>query len=722
MHQLFLFVLMNGLVFAGAGLIVRFGLRLGDRLAIALGAAVVGWVAIVVGLETLGLFGLIRLGPAMGLAAVVFGFGMLCYWVGRSAPADWGAPPDLSPRAPNGPSATGRAARVAAWLAIALAAWAIIDVLVVGLCSPVLVVSDAPIYHLFFAVRWWQAGTIEMVPTPFGESAAPYFPASGDVWFTWLILPWRDETVAKVGQWPFLVVGMVAVFALAREFMPTAASALAAALWSTASPPLFHSRWADVDLAMAAWYLVSVWFLVRCTRRRNEVDLALAALAAGASLGTKYVAMLFVAALVVWGAVVAWQGPNRLRRLVLLAAGVAAPSGYWFLRNWWTTGNPLYPLHLELFGVPVLRGWYSRESLLSSRYHFPTDQLGVLAELVLRGINMLLSPLWLAGLAAAALDAARGKRLPAVLACLVVLHVALFWWINPYQTQERFLFAAFGMWAVLAVLVIQRWSWLYPLLTAGIAVHLVVWPSDLLALVLPNGVRFAMQPLPAPMAIEGMDFMKPLVVGRVVLLLAIGGAILAMALPTGGRRRPVALTLAGVVLAAGLAFRVRQSFIAPVALRFYPVWREGGFLDGWLRLESASTAGGRVAYAGTNLPYYLFGIGLRNDVRYVNITADTGFRMHDYHRRFAERGEGLAANSTPDWDRREPDESAWLRNLRERRINLLFIGLTNRAGGLHNIHDGDGFPIERTWADRRPDVFRLLHADRATRVYAVAFR
>jgi hypothetical protein len=592
----------------------------------------------------------------------------------------------------------------------------------------VLVVSDAPIYHLFFAVRWWQAGAIEFVPTPFGESAAPYFPANADVWFTWLILPWRDETAAKVGQWPFLVVGMFAVFAVAREFMSAPASALAAALWGTASPPFIHSHWADVDLAMAAWYLLSVWFLVRCTRRRNEVDLVLAALAAGASLGTKYVAMLFVFALVVWGCMLAWQGPNRLRRLLLFAGSLAAPSGFWFLRNWWATGNPLYPLHLELLGVPILRGWYVRESLLSSHYHFPTDQIGVLAQLVLRGVDPLLSPLWLAGLVAAALEAARGRRLPAVLAGLVVLHVALFWWVNPYQTQERFLFAALGMWAVLAALVVHRWMWLYPLAVVGIGVHLVMSPAWLMRLFArwsafgSTAQQSEVPTAPAPLAIDAMDLTGPVVVGRLVWLAAIAAAIGATAWWAAGKRRQVAWAVAGVVLAAGLAFRVRQSSIGPVALRFYPDWREGNFLGGWLRLESASAVGARVAYAGTNLPYYLFGIGLRNDVRYVNITADPNFRMHDYHRRFVERGEGLAANATPDWDRREPDESAWLRNLRGQRINLLFIGLTNRAGGLHNIHDQDGFPIERTWADRRPDVFRLLHADSATRLYAVAFR
>ena len=59
------FVLMNGLVFTGAALVARFGLRVRDRLAVGFAALVLGWVYIVVGLEVLGLFTQIRLGPAV---------------------------------------------------------------------------------------------------------------------------------------------------------------------------------------------------------------------------------------------------------------------------------------------------------------------------------------------------------------------------------------------------------------------------------------------------------------------------------------------------------------------------------------------------------------------------------------------------------------------------------------------------------------------------------
>ena len=52
-----------------------------------------------------------------------------------------------------------------------------------SLLLPVKVVSDGPIYHLWFAARWWQDGALELIAAPFGDNVVTYFPAVGDLWF-----------------------------------------------------------------------------------------------------------------------------------------------------------------------------------------------------------------------------------------------------------------------------------------------------------------------------------------------------------------------------------------------------------------------------------------------------------------------------------------------------------------------------------------------------------
>ncbi len=144
---------------------------------------------------------------------------------------------------------------------------------------------------------------------------------------------------------------------------------------------------------------------------------------------------------------------------------------------------------------------------------------------------------------------------------------------------------------------------------------------------------------------------------------------------------------------------------------FYPVFAD--FIRGWLTLEARSgPAGVRVAYSGTNIPYYLFGMGLRNDVRYVNIDRHRDWLMHDYHRQAASAGKGRWPNSRPGWDRIEPDYQAWVDNLDAAGIQYIVVTRVNPDEGPHNVADADYFPVERQWANAHPERFEVIYGSR----------
>ena len=143
-------------------------------------------------------------------------------------------------------------------------------------------VSDAPMYHLYFAARWLKAGRLDIVPIPFGESAAGYFPSNAELIYVWWMLPFHADTLAKLGQLPFALLGAVAVFGLARELGASrTAGTYAAASYLAVGPICAHSALANVDLAMACFELAAVYFLVVCCRRFTRSDWALAGLACG---------------------------------------------------------------------------------------------------------------------------------------------------------------------------------------------------------------------------------------------------------------------------------------------------------------------------------------------------------------------------------------------------------------------------------------------------------
>ena len=120
---------------------------------------------------------------------------------------------------------------------------------------------------------------------------------------------------------------------------------------------------------------------------------------------------------------------------------------------------------------------------------------------------------------------------------------------------------------------------------------------------------------------------------------------------------------------------------------------------------------GRVAGSlrGNQLPYYLLGNGLRNDVRYVNIDRHRDWLLHDYHREARGRGQGNWPDSRPGWDRIRPDFQAWVDNLDAEGIQLLVVTRANPVEGIHNIADSESFPIERRWADSHPERFEPLY-------------
>ncbi len=132
---------------------------------------------------------------------------------------------------------------------------------------------------------------------------------------------------------------------------------------------------------------------------------------------------------------------------------------------------------------------------------------------------------------------------------------------------------------------------------------------------------------------------------------------------------------------------------------------------GWHSIARRERRARAVAYAGTDIPYYLMGSGLRNDVEYVNIDAHPGWRLHDYHREALATGSGPATwpYPRPGWDRSHPDYAAWLANLRSAGIRLLVVTRVDPANGPHNVADASGFPIERKWADQHRETFEPLY-------------
>ena len=697
--------------FIGAYLVARHPLRQPSGFPRGLATAGLAWTLLTVGGQLLGATGHLDRAGGVGLSILAVGIGLIARWIDPS-PMD---------REVISTQPVERYRFDAGTVAIGLVLWLCLDPFANSLMLPVKVVSDGPIYHLYFAARWWRDGGLTLVPTPFGESAAPYFPANGDLLFTWLFVGWGGDRLAKVGQVPFLLLGAVATFAMARRLGAGGSAARIAAGFYLAMVPVYlFAMEGNVDAIYGAGYALSAYYAVRkALRDPGRGHATLSGLAAGLALGTKGTGIVFLPPLIVFAMACNWAGePTRKKRGASSAAwllGLVATSGFWYVRNLLLTGNPIYPAHLAIGGWTILPGGYPRSAMAASNYHMPGHLAGLFADMLLSTLDYRLAPLWIAGLFAWRVGAKRRVENGMIwgLAALAVANVGLYWVAIPYRTQQRFMLHGLLIATVPLARTLDRARLLRWVAVGLLAIHLFA-PSGWPLASAPRVASWLHGPeiggyLPDPAgSLLRIDPRSLPNLGR-DLILAIGSLAVAALWQkaAGSRARLAVASLASLLLAAFPAVWIAWSL--PRGVPDFPMFPN--YLPAWHALERATPrAGARVAYAGTDIPYYLMGSDLRNDVRAINVDEHRGWLLHDYQRTAITRDEpALWSTPRPGWGRLSPDRAAWLANLEAAGIDYLVVARADPNQGPFNIADSDGFPIERAWAESDPVHFQPVH-------------
>jgi hypothetical protein len=534
-------------------------------------------------------------------------------------------------------------------------------------------IYDTLSYHLHVPATWLTDRRLEIVPAVFGDPSSAYAPSNLELWFAFLMAPLRSDYLAGTGQIPFAALAALAIVAAVREAGGPRTGALAAALAFLLVPEIWQqARTAMTDLGLAALLLASLPFSFRAARPARGGDLLTAAAALGLAVGTKYVGLplaLPFALVALVALFSARSGGLRGGTVAAAAALLLGTGGFWYLRNALVTGNPFYPV--ATLGLP---GLTDRAAMRAWIYHLPIGQLGALGGMIgAAGV----------GFVVAAAVVVVWRRLPLEAGLLLAL-VAIFWLWIPYQ-ESRFLFPAFGV----AAVAIGRarptapLDWRLAVVLAG----LVEYSTPERWLIVPFGL------LGAGAAMGWNHFAaqarRP---SRSILIVTLGGLGVA----------------AAATLTLGLErYRARD-----------PGYAVGTGLDdawAWFR---GNVYGARVACTGTNLGFPLAGRDLANQVTYVNVAGAPSERLHDFGRRLPPPGRAPTPESAPYRDGASFD--VWWRNLRAARAEVLFVAALDEIVARNITADGDGFPIERAWADAHPAQFHLRYASPDARVYGIS--
>lgn len=213
-------------------------------------------------------------------------------------------------------------------------------------------------YHMVYPAVWLRDGAIAAMLPENAFTMQAWYPLSASVVSTWFMLPFagsRGDALAWVSLTGLLYAGVVACGAaelLARLGRRRGAWAVPVVLFATSHRiGIMASSFADADLAHAAvLFAAFVLAIPRGDHERPEeirADAWYAAPLAGIAIGVKVSAVpaaLVVVAMMTWRASVPgrrWRTAGRIA--LIFAVGVLLTGGYWYARNVFYTGNPLYP-------------------------------------------------------------------------------------------------------------------------------------------------------------------------------------------------------------------------------------------------------------------------------------------------------------------------------------------------------------------------------------------
>jgi hypothetical protein len=511
--------------------------------------------------EILGSVHLYRIAPmVIGLAAV----GLAGSWVATRS--TWGrrggcavlpqVPPPSAPRVANLVALVAVSVVIAEWSTKTVANYHH------GISS-----TDSLWYHMPFAARFVQDGSITSLHYVDSGPVTVFFPATSELFHSFGILLMGNDVLSPLLNTLWLGVALLASWCIGRPFGVAPVTMTGSAILF-ATPGIIGTQpgGAYDDVVGLALLLSSVALLINSRdliERSAPVAWALAAASAGLALGTKWTLIGPVAALTVGFWFFAPRG-KRIRSTGLWLIVLVVVGGFWYGRNFVAVGNPIPPFHLKLGPLSLPSPQLTTPSSTVAHYIFNTSDW---RQFFLPGLRLSFGPAWwaLLGLSAAGLVLAviKGRDLERILGW-VGLFSGLFFVFSPQYLSALgapVFFVDNARYADPAVILGLVLLPINPVLSAWQRARwvLLAYSATLVATQFDSGIwptNFFADRFEIP--VRGSDFLIGLLVGVVVLVL---GIVIFFYVSRTGHRVPVIVWVAVGVIVIVAGFPLQQGYL-----------------------------------------------------------------------------------------------------------------------------------------------------------------
>jgi len=553
---------------------------------------------------------------------------------------------------------------------------------------------DSLNYHYTFPVEWIKNANL-INPITVSEDPFPsYYPINGSLLYLWLIFPFRSAFLADLGQFPFFVLSLLAVYKISRRIgLAREYSFLAAALFTLMPNFLKQIEWGYVDIMICGMFLSALNYLLALRSKISLGSLLLFSLSLGLGIGIKttvapYMLLLVLPFILILFAARQISFLKKTGYIVFFALVSLCCGGYGYLRNFALTMNPLYPLDVAVAGKSLFKGVIDRAT-----FTFRNEEHGYSFTKLLfhEGVGAQTLLFGLLGVIALPVNLFIKRNKNLFLNYILLLPVLLY-------LCYRY------------ILPIPNTRYFYPGLATGIISGFFV----LSALKVP--VKFvkllSLIVILASLAESARHLSLALSFGLSILLficfLGLGKRVFRS---RASRNLVVTFFLIGLlalIKSAQIDYQKNQYQRYISNSRYWPdataAWE-------WLSRQGPSN----IAYVGRPVAYPLYGRNLQNNVYYVSVNQIDPIKLH-YLKNSRYRwssNEQMHENFKEDRNYRgNADYATWRKNLLAHDTDYLFI-----YSFLHTLDTL--FPMEEEWARNSQGDFEPVFDSETVKIYKI---
>jgi hypothetical protein len=552
---------------------------------------------------------------------------------------------------------------------------------------------DSLNYHFPFAVEWLKHKNLD-TPLVVSDNPCPsYYPLNGSLVYLWLIFPFKNVFLADIGQFPFFVLAFLSVYNICSKLGVSRMYSFFSASLLTVTPNYFKQLSIGyVDVMVCAWFLIALNFLLNLVQRFDWQDVALFSLALGMLVGTKTIALAYAAILLVFFVflLIKKHDLSSLYALLTFVILSALAGGFSYIRNFFETGNPFYPMAVAFWGNVIFPGVMDKTNFTA--FALPGDY-NLMTVLFHEGMGGGIELFVIPGFLLFVYTLFRKKGVSAqewlLLGCFIFLYLVYRYIFS--LPNVRYLYPMIALGYIISFYALSKTN--FPSRVVEILVFITVLAS------LPEIARYP-------------ELIYSVIISLIIfLILAAGRTYLKK------RYWKVSLVFIAALFSLfaimNLDYNKNEYRRYIKTMKYSGFWPDAVFAWDWL---NNNTRGNNIAYIGRPVPLPLYGTNFKNNVYYASVNSTDPAKLHYFPgSRYCWGADFLSLHKSFEAAgnyRGGADFSVWLGNLLKRHTEYLFVY------SLHQTKD-ILFPLEDAWAKAHPLIFKPVFINSTIHIFKI---